>query len=291
MNLHKTRIEWATHTWNPVTGCQHGCEYCYARRFISRFQPHACERPRDDEISGTGFSELTGTTPPIYYATHPTRLMDEYGQYVRSTPYPKGFAPTFHAYTLAYPEKRFIPSCVFVSSMGDLFGEWVPDGWIEAVFDACKRGPQHTYLFLTKNPKRYAKLYDARELPEDSNMWYGATVTDAAQMARAADAFGDLPEKVKTFLSIEPLMEDIAASPGWTYANNRQYARWLIIGAMTGPGSKQYQPKREWVEALVAAAEDSLTPVFMKDSLKDVWGPDLIREHPAGMVWPEEGYE
>ena len=31
MNLHKTKIDWASHTWNPVTGCRHGCEYCYAR--------------------------------------------------------------------------------------------------------------------------------------------------------------------------------------------------------------------------------------------------------------------
>lgn len=47
MNLHKTKIDWATHTWNPVTGCLHDCEYCYARRFISRFAPHACERPSE----------------------------------------------------------------------------------------------------------------------------------------------------------------------------------------------------------------------------------------------------
>lgn len=31
MNIHKTDIEWCSHTWNPVTGCKHGCEYCYAR--------------------------------------------------------------------------------------------------------------------------------------------------------------------------------------------------------------------------------------------------------------------
>ena len=27
----KTKIEWCDSTWNPVTGCLHGCEYCYAR--------------------------------------------------------------------------------------------------------------------------------------------------------------------------------------------------------------------------------------------------------------------
>ena len=36
-----------------------------------------------------------------------------------------------------------------------------PPAWIEAVFDACKAAPWHTYLFLTKNPKRYAELANA----------------------------------------------------------------------------------------------------------------------------------
>lgn len=45
MNIHKSDIEWCSHTWNPVTGCKHGCEYCYARRIVSRFGPHPCERP------------------------------------------------------------------------------------------------------------------------------------------------------------------------------------------------------------------------------------------------------
>ena len=30
-------IEWASWTWNPVTGCQHGCPYCYARDIAARF--------------------------------------------------------------------------------------------------------------------------------------------------------------------------------------------------------------------------------------------------------------
>jgi len=29
--MNKTNIEWAEYTWNPVTGCLHGCEYCYAK--------------------------------------------------------------------------------------------------------------------------------------------------------------------------------------------------------------------------------------------------------------------
>ena len=35
---------------------------------------------------------------------------------------------------------------VFVSSMGDLFGKWVPDHWIERVFSVCHANPQWEYL-------------------------------------------------------------------------------------------------------------------------------------------------
>ncbi|RHO54244.1 DUF5131 family protein [Ruminococcaceae bacterium AM07-15] len=35
--MNKTKIDWATMSWNPVTGCRHGCPYCYARRTAHRF--------------------------------------------------------------------------------------------------------------------------------------------------------------------------------------------------------------------------------------------------------------
>lgn len=33
----KTKIDWCDSTWNPVTGCEHNCEYCYARGIANRF--------------------------------------------------------------------------------------------------------------------------------------------------------------------------------------------------------------------------------------------------------------
>ena len=35
--MNKTKIDWADVTWNPITGCLHGCPYCYAREFAERF--------------------------------------------------------------------------------------------------------------------------------------------------------------------------------------------------------------------------------------------------------------
>ena len=260
MNIHKTKIEWCSHTWNPVTGCRHDCPYCYARRIATRFGPKIDEFP--DESGITAFIN---------------EGVDCYvGNYRRSTPYPKNFAPTLHKYTLTYPEKRLTPAAIFVGSMADLFGRWVPDDWIEQVFDACRRAPRHTYLFLTKNPQRYCDLASAGKLPTEPNFWYGTTITGP-----------DMPfffwDKANTFVSVEPLLEpfDTEATGG---ENPFERVGWVIIGAMTGPGSRKQQPKREWVEAIVKKAREAGAAVFMKDSLKPIWGDDILREHPPGMI-------
>lgn len=34
----KTKIDWCTHTLNPVVGCTFNCTYCYAGRLNNRFK-------------------------------------------------------------------------------------------------------------------------------------------------------------------------------------------------------------------------------------------------------------
>ena len=38
MNNTKHTIGWCDKTWNPITGCKHGCWYCYARKLTQRFK-------------------------------------------------------------------------------------------------------------------------------------------------------------------------------------------------------------------------------------------------------------
>lgn len=37
--MYNSKIDWCDSTWNPVTGCNHGCKYCYARGIAERFAP------------------------------------------------------------------------------------------------------------------------------------------------------------------------------------------------------------------------------------------------------------
>jgi len=35
--MNRTKIEWTEYSWNPITGCLHGCWYCYAKKLFTRF--------------------------------------------------------------------------------------------------------------------------------------------------------------------------------------------------------------------------------------------------------------
>lgn len=258
--MNKTKIEWCDATWNPVTGCLHGCEYCYARRIAERFGGY-------DKSDGT----ITTQNPLPRAELHlPLTVTRRNGKTVNS-PFPFGFQPTLHRYRLEEPLRKK-PQTIFVCSMADLFGRWVPTKWIVEVLDACRAAPQHRYLFLTKHPARYLELAQVALLPREENFWYGSTVTRPDTPYFVAEGYN-------TFLSIEPLLEPFRKrSEGFQKLGEPS---WFILGAMTGPGSREHQPNKSWVEEIVDAARGVEAAVFMKESLLPIMGEEcMLREFP-----------
>jgi protein gp37 len=236
--MNKTSIEWCDYTWNPVTGCKHGCPYCYARKIAERFKG--------------------------------------------SKAWPQGFEPMFHPERLDAPRhvgrQYYTPmpkgSTIFVCSMADLFGDWVPQDWIHRVFLSCQHTPRHTYIFLTKNPARIEQLSAHscfEEFMNGKKVWFGTTITGKEDVT---DRIGhliasDLPNR---FISFEPLLSD----PGPLDLTG---IKQVIIGAQTNPD--QYVGL-EWVMKICKAADRSGAKVFMKDSLAGRW-PD--RELRRELAW------
>ncbi len=263
----KTKIDWCDSTWNPVTGCLHGCEYCYARGIAKRFGANISDENKIHELE----------SPYMYIEENKNGIWVR--EKTRVNPYPFNFEPTFHRCRLNdYAGKK--GRNIFVCSMADLFGKWVPDNWIEEVFKACEKAPQHNYLFLTKNPIRYSLLQEKDKLVKKPNMWYGNSITNKEQMEIADYETGLLGGKARTFYSIEPLLEDITDNEFWKNSCSKWYMDWVIIGAETGRRKDKVVPKRRWIENIVSDCVKEDIPVFMKSSLEDIWGEPLIQEFP-----------
>lgn len=243
--MEKTKIDGAESSWNPVTGCLHGCEYCYARGIANRFGANIGIKPEEKFV-----------------------LDDPYCIYGRKLPYPYGFAPTFHRYHLNdYIAKK--GRNIFVCSMADLFGKWVPDGWIEEVFNSCKKAPQHNYLFLTKNPERYIELAKKGLLPSDDNFWYGSSVTGPK------DFYTWFSKDYHWFLSVEPILADLGEMD-----SDAQKPEWIIVGAETGRRRGKVVPAPEWIEKIRFQCAKYDIPLFMKSSLAGIYPVPLIQEFP-----------
>ena len=250
MALNHTKIEWCERTWNPVTGCFHRCEYCYAADIARRFGG------AEGGAKVRWIGNCVELDKPLYRVT-------TNGQRVYA-PFPFGFFPTFHRYRLEEPQHSRKARNIFVCSMADLFGDWVPLRWIRDVLDACKKAPKHRYLFLTKNPKRYDGLENVALLPTGDHFWYGATVT------RTED-FSNIPIMAPwyhQFLSIEPLLDRVDMN------QVMGCQRWVIIGAETGKRANKVIPRREWVDEITEYCTACEIPVFYKDSLRKLF-PDL----------------
>ena len=166
------------------------------------------------------------------------------------------FKPTFHKDRLLQPFKEKKPSKIFVCSMADLFGDWIPKEWIDVIIHTAKMLPQHTFLFLTKNPKRYADF----EFPQ--NCWLGETQTGGyVQM--------NMPHKKNIqFISIEPLLEEVKFS-----FSVRNLIEWIIVGGLT-PKSVHTE---KWVDDILTTARGYNIPVFLKSNLKY---PYKLKEFP-----------
>ena len=187
-----------------------------------------------------------------------------------AAPYPYGFDPTFHRYRLAELRKTTKPQTVFVCSMADMFGEWVPDGWITEIFRACDAASWHRYLFLTKNPQRCR--YFAGHFRE--NTWLGITSTHFVDgiMPGARELLESKHQNL--FVSMEPMLASMHLGV------LEHYLKWVIVGAETGNRKGKIIPKREWIESIVEACKEANIPVFLKNSLAEIWQGPLIQEFP-----------
>lgn len=122
----ETSIEWTDHSINPIRARQgdsvghycekisDGCTNCYASRMQKRFT-----------MPSFGSGQKRGEVECFLDESKLQEVL-----------------------------RRKKPTRYFWCDMTDLFGEWVPDEWIDKCFAAMALTPQHTHQVLTKRPSR-----------------------------------------------------------------------------------------------------------------------------------------
>lgn len=222
-------VEWASWTWNPLTGCLHECPYCYARDIANHYFSHL------DHL-GDRFS-------PVFY---PDRLFSPTNAKAPDTS------------MVTDPIRRMALRNVFTCSMADLFGKWVPTEWIEAVLQQAHDNPQWTFLFLTKFPIRMAEF----EFPPNS--WIGTTVDKQWAVDRAEKAFRKIRAggyKGVAWLSCEPMLERLTFS-------SLDMFDWVVMGGSSkSTQTPAFAPPVEWWIHLWSQAKTLGIPVYMKTNL------------------------
>ncbi len=126
-------------------------------RTIMNFMRHLLDSKNHTKM----FSVISETWNPITGCTHyciycwARRLA--LTKLKNSKKYKDGFLPKLHPEEF---KKKFKGGMVFVTDMGDLFSNGVPDEWIIRVIEHIKKFPNTYFLFLTKNPIRYLDFID-----------------------------------------------------------------------------------------------------------------------------------
>jgi len=185
-------IDWARWSWNPISGCNHGCEYCYANDVAQRFYeqkfepsiwPHRFSMPKNTKLSKKKNDDVDNS-----------KNKSDAEKVVKG--------------------KR--NNNVFTVSMGDLFGEWVPKEWIAHTLKTIKDNPQWNFILLTKNPNRL------KEFVFPNNTWIGATVDCQDRVELTQKAFTQFKATVK-FISCEPFTDYLQFTDMGMFD-------WVIIG-------------------------------------------------------------
>lgn len=121
-----SKIEWCDETWQVVSGCTPvtaGCHGCYSAQLCGTRLKH---NPRT-----AGLTRKTADGRHVF--TGEVRCHDD---------------------QLEKPLRWRKPRRIFVADRGDLFHDAVPEAFIDRVFAVMALCPQHTFMVLTKRPRR-----------------------------------------------------------------------------------------------------------------------------------------
>jgi len=234
-----SKIEWCDATWNPIMGCTPISEGC-ANCYAKRHIARFA-----------GINKGYPDRPDVVQCF--THRLEQ----------PRGWKG----------RKR-----IFVCSLSDLFHEAVPAGFVYKIFWEMALCHQHTFLVLTKRPKRAIDL--ACHMNAHKNICWGVSVENQARLEERWGAFCQFPSP--RFLSLEPLLGPIY----FDGLPTGSLIDWVIVGGESGSRARPCNP--DWVRSVRDQCRAMGTPFLFKQ-----WGewapesqlPYYLGDTPSGQSY------
>jgi protein gp37 len=181
------------------------------------------------------------------------------------------------------------PKKIFMGSMTDLFGEWIPDWMLMTLLDAMAQAPKQTFQILTKRPERASEVISSwlRHVglgQLSANIWLGISAENQVTYDERAKWLMCCLVQLR-FISLEPLLGPIEiAGPKF---NEGKWIDWIITGGESGPNARPL--KIDWLDAISAQSRYYEIPLFVKQ-LGTCWAKQVGASDSKGGnpdEWPE----
>lgn len=162
----------------------------------------------------------------------------------------------------------------FVSSMTDVFGEFVPDEWVFEILDAMRAAHRQIFQVLSKRAMRanqlchaWLKLRGLCVMPD--NIWIGFSTENQETFSERVLWLIDIPAKTR-FISCEPLLSNINMFPYLQMTVDQRTGQpgslidWVIVGGESG-NKKTIRPMlTDWARSIKNQCEVANVPFFFK---------------------------
>lgn len=257
----QTKIEWATHTFNPWVGCTKvspACDHCYAE----------------------GWAKRTGNAD-LWKGERRRTAAANWRQPIK-----------WNEAARAAGERHR----VFCASLADVFDNQVSEEWRADLWRLIRATPDLDWLLLTKRPQNITKMLPSEAMQRASapwpwpNVWLGTTAENQAEADRR------IPHLLATlaavrFISAEPLLGPVDLGFLEPCDHVRRSCEeigcwraldWVIVGGESGPNARPME--ESWAEDIRDQCKTAGVAFFMKQMTKKAPIPAdlMIREFPNG---------
>jgi protein gp37 len=290
----KTAIAWTDSTFNLWRGCtkvSEGCANCYAETLSHR-------NPATLGEWGPGKPRVHAAKS---YAREPLKWEAEAVK--RQADY---LAAAGDSLRLAYLEQKHPTgnrhTRVFASSLSDILDtDGVPIEWFVELLALVYRTPNLDWLCLTKRPESFydriksawawhtnQPAYDqffadflyawGKQGRAPANVWFGVSGENNKRLWNRW-GFAKLVKAKVHFLSLEPLLEDVADTLATIIAEARtlNIKLWVIVGGESGADARPFNVA--WARRIVRLCANTGTACFIKQLGAAAVEPDPVHDY------------